>query len=45
MSFNSQHFYALLQQHNVGTYEQFKLFAEQDTFKLKIKEDKEYRVN
>ena len=42
MSFNSQHFYALLQQHNVGTYEQFKLFAEQDTYKLKIKEDKEY---
>ena len=42
MSFNSQHFYALLQQHNVETYEQFKIFAEHDTFKLKIKEDKEY---
>ena len=42
MSFNIQKFYALLQQYNVETYEQFKLFAEHDTFKLKIKEDQEY---
>jgi len=42
MSFNSQKFYALLQQYNVETYEQFKIFIEQDTFKLKIKEDQEY---
>jgi len=42
MSFNSQQFYTLLQQHNVETYEQFKIFVQQDTFKLKIKEDNEY---
>ena len=42
MNFNSQQFYTLLQQHNVETYEQFKIFVQQDTFKLKIKEDNEY---
>ena len=42
MSFNSQNFYTLLQQHNVETYEQFKIFVQQDNFKLKIKEDNEY---
>jgi hypothetical protein len=42
MSFNSQHFYTLLQQNNVETYEQFQLFAQSEKFKLKIKEDKEY---
>lgn len=42
MMFNSQQFYTLLKENNVSNYEQFKIFAQADNFKLKIKEDKEY---